>query len=818
VITLRQLVLTISFVALAMVPAGGQLQPARRRGDPPAVPGEYLVRFRPGVLPRDPRAGLAALGVEALERFEIVDNLWLLRTVNERALAALQARADVVYAEPNYLLEATTIPNDPSFGSLWGLNNGNDADIDAPEAWDISTGSSSIVIGVIDTGIDYNHADLNANMFRNETDCNTNSIDDDGNGYVDDCYGLDTRNGDSDPMDDNNHGTHVAGTIGAVGNNGIGVVGVNWNVKLMACKFLSAGGSGSTSAAIGCLNYFAVMKDSGVNLVATNNSWGGTGFSQSLSDAIETHRQRGILFIAAAGNSASDNDGLPHYPSNYYLPNIISVASTTSTDQMSGFSDFGRWTVHLGAPGSGILSTTPGNNYQTFSGTSMATPHVTGAAALLKAQDPSRDWRAIKNLLISSGDAIGSLTGATISSRRLNVHKAMTCSDSAVYGRVQPVGRTAHADPGQSLILAALNINCANPNGALSALVLPGAQTVALLDNGSGFDQVAGDGIYTGSFVPSGSDIKVIFPGEDVVTVNPTTYTSQTTTYSYRSFAGTNLNLLDESSKPLTSPFPIRIGRHASRNLYVSDNGVISLVNSYVEWLNASIPQSGANAFVAPYWDDFNPAGSQNVYWIVNGSAPDRELVVEWRDVPHYDACSPGTVRFEVVFFENSRDILFNYMDVVFGAPCASYDRGGSATVGVQVAGSRGTQYSFNSQSLNDETALLWTTSAPPAFVDSVLTGLMPKTLHMIELRARVNTVRTAFGLGAFTWTDPNLVAGATTIKASHLTDARTALQQAYEAGGRTAPSYTDPTVTAGVTPVRAIHLTEIRSGVLSVE
>ena len=187
-----------------------------------------------------------------------------------------------------------------------------DADIDAPEAWDITTGSNDVVVAVIDTGVDYNHQDLAANIFQNTADCNNNGVDDDGNGHIDDCHGIDAVNGDSDPMDDHGHGTHVAGIIGAVGNNGIGVAGVAWNVKILPCKFLDATGSGFLSDAIACLDYVAAMKDRGVNIVATNNSWGGGSFSQALSDAIDAQMQRGILFVAAAGN-----DGLEGSPKNY---------------------------------------------------------------------------------------------------------------------------------------------------------------------------------------------------------------------------------------------------------------------------------------------------------------------------------------------------------------------------------------------------------------------------------------------------------------------------------------------------------------------
>src|SRR5437879_13601601 len=256
-------------------------------------------------------------------------------------------------------------------------------------------------------------------MYRSARDCVANGIDDDGNGVIDDSVGDDTANNDADPRDDAGHGAHVSGTIGALGNNGVGVAGVNWTVRIMACKFLNASGSGTIGDAIDCLEYVKLMKDRGVNIVATNNSWGGGAFSQALFDAIEAHRQRGILFIAAAGNQASDNDATPFYPASYALPNVISVAATTQTDAKASFSNWGRRSVHLGAPGEAILSTTPGDTYQVMSGTSMATHHVTGVAALLKAQDPTRDWRATKNLILTGGDPLPSLAN-TLPATRLS--------------------------------------------------------------------------------------------------------------------------------------------------------------------------------------------------------------------------------------------------------------------------------------------------------------------------------------------------------------------------------------------------------------
>jgi subtilisin family serine protease len=257
-------------------------------------------------------------------------------------------------------------PNDTRFDELWGIHNngtnGNvaDADIDAPEAWDIEKGSHNIVVGVIDTGVDYTHPDLVNNIWINPGEIPNNGIDDDNNGYVDDIHGIDTINHDSDPMDDNSHGTHCSGTIGAEGNNSKGVVGVNWTTSIAACKFLNADGSGDTAGAIECVNYFNMMKsDYGIDVKVTSNSWGGGGFSQELKDAIDTSGNLDIIFAAAAGNSNEDNDVSPQYPASYDSENIIAVAATDSSDNKASFSSYGLTSVDLAAPGVDILSTIP---------------------------------------------------------------------------------------------------------------------------------------------------------------------------------------------------------------------------------------------------------------------------------------------------------------------------------------------------------------------------------------------------------------------------------------------------------------------------
>ncbi len=270
----------------------------------------------------------------------------------------------ILAVEPNYRVHILGTPDDTRYPEMWSLNNTGqtggtpDADIDAPEAWDTTTGSDSIIVAVIDTGVDYLHPDLLDNMWHNPGESGggkeTNGIDDDGNGYVDDVYGYDFVMHDSDPSDAHSHGTHVSGTIAARGNNALGTTGINWQCKIMACRFLDAGGGGSTADAITAINYAVT---NGARIL--NNSWGGGGFSASLQTAIENARDHGVLFVAAAGNAAADNDTGGFYPANYPVSNVIAVAATNHNDALSYFSDYGLHTVHLGAPGESILSTVP---------------------------------------------------------------------------------------------------------------------------------------------------------------------------------------------------------------------------------------------------------------------------------------------------------------------------------------------------------------------------------------------------------------------------------------------------------------------------
>ena len=348
-------------------------------------------------------------------------------------LKRLKKDPSVEYAEPNYKVTIDALPSDPDLSELWGLNNTGqtggtpDADINAPDAWDIQTGSLDVVIAVIDTGVDYNHPDLSANIWTNPGEIANNGVDDDGNGFIDDIHGYDFLNGDNDPFDDYGHGTHCAGTIGAVGDDENGIVGVNWTVKIMPIKFLGLSG-GSTDAAIASIGYAI---DNGANIMS--NSWGGGAYSEALEDAIFAANEAGILFVAAAGNSGSNNDISPHYPSSYDAPNVVSVAATDHNDNMANFSCYGVTSVDIGAPGVDIYSTVPTGSctlcdpsgYKYLNGTSMATPHVAGAAGLIKAQYPGLSAMGIKSMILGGVDPISALSGMTATGGRLNAHNSL---------------------------------------------------------------------------------------------------------------------------------------------------------------------------------------------------------------------------------------------------------------------------------------------------------------------------------------------------------------------------------------------------------
>ncbi len=477
------------------------------------VPGQLLVRFATGTTSATASRVNADIGASTAKSFGyLVPHLQLVQlrpglTVSH-ALSLYGERAGVQYAQPNWINHISGMrhaapaktPNDPMYGQQWDWPK-----VDAPDAWSKTTGAHNIVVTDIDTGLDYNHQDLAANVWQNTAECDGQpGVDDDGNGYVDDCHGIDTINGDSDPMDDNGHGTHTGGTIGAVGNNGIGVTGFNWHVQVMPCKSHTSSGVGTVASIIECYQYVKMEKVKyGYDIVSTNNSYGGCteacDWNPATYDAIKALVKPGVIMAFAAGNSGRDNDIQPNYPSNYDLPNIIAVAATGQTDNRASFSEYGHRSVDVGAPGVSVYSTLPNNNYGSESGTSMATPHVAGLAALLHSWKRSLPWWKLRNLIIAGGDQVASLDGSTVSGRRINAAGSMSCSGSTVFGMLAPVANTG----AMSQTVQALNITCAKPAGQVSVKIQPAGTKLTLTDDGMHGDVVAGDGIYTAKWRPT---------------------------------------------------------------------------------------------------------------------------------------------------------------------------------------------------------------------------------------------------------------------------------------------------------------------------
>ena len=345
----------------------------------------------------------------------------------------------VAYFEPNTIVTTAQVPNDPYYGFLWAMDNTGvfggtpDADIDAPEAWDLTRGSPDTVVGVIDSGVDYTHPDLAANIWTNPGEIAGNRIDDDGDGFVDDVHGYDFINNDGDPMDDFEHGTHVAGTIAATGNNGQGVTGVNWTSSVMAIKCFDATGRGAIATAVQAVNYATLMHNRGVNVRVTNNSWGSATYDPALYNAIRSSGDAGMLFIAAAGNGGQDgigdnNDLYPNYPASYNLPNIIAVAATDQSDRLATFSNYGPTSVDLAAPGVDIWSTVPGGFYDILSGTSMAAPHVAGVAALAWSLNRSATATQVRDAILGGVDRLSSLNGKVATEGASMPAAPWTCS------------------------------------------------------------------------------------------------------------------------------------------------------------------------------------------------------------------------------------------------------------------------------------------------------------------------------------------------------------------------------------------------------
>lgn len=588
---------------------------------PPAAPTEILVQFSKGATAAEKQAAIASVKGTVKEVVRAEDayggDLILVKLPSAAAAGELETISrspGVRFAEPNWSVGAQAISNDPHFsdGSLWGMygdgtSPANSFGSQAGEAWASDyVGKSTVVVGNIDTGIDYTHPDLFLNIWLNQgelpqgmtlqdtdsdglitfrdlnnsansgavSDLNRNGridagdllndarwengTDQDGNGYVDDLIGWDFVNNDNDPYDDNGHGTHTAGTIGAVGGNSVGVAGVNWNVQIMSLKFLSASGSGTTAGAIKALDYYTTAstidqtRGWSSEFVATNNSWGGGGYSLSMSDAIVRSARQDALFIAAAGNGGSDgvgdnNDAVANYPSNYStqsslgFESVVAVAALTSSGGLASYSNYGPTTVDIGAPGSAIRSTAPGGGYATYSGTSMASPHVTGAIALYASKYPTANAAQLRSALMAGAAPTSSLANKTVSGGRLDVGAMLNGAGPAP----APSGVTIYGTTKND------NINGSNYADTLSGVPAAGADlgrgTIDTLTGREGKDLfVLGDA--RGRFYDDGrannsgrSDYALIndfIPGSDKIQLKAGAYFLSNTTVNGVSGAG----------------------------------------------------------------------------------------------------------------------------------------------------------------------------------------------------------------------------------------------------------------------------------------
>lgn len=753
----------IAFLAIAAALFGQQSYASENSHKNPGITAKktkyenrrLLVRYKEGTSTNKKDAAHFSVGAYVVESFDVPSNLEVVEVAKGISLDAAQEfyREDpnVLYVEPDYPLHAyleppPATPNppdddppsdtvDPRYAEQWGLNNNGqtggtvDVDINAPQMWENITGDKDIVIAIIDTGINYNHPDLVKNIWVNPGEIAGNNIDDDGNGVVDDVHGFNAIENTGDPLDDHGHGSHCAGIIGAEGLNKVGGRGVMPNVTIIGCKFLSANGGGTTSGAIACLNYLRDLKtraQNPVNIFATNNSWGGGPAAQALKDAIQEHQDLGILFVAAASNDGQDNDVVDTYPADYPLANIIAVAATDHKDDMAWFSNYGKRSVHVGAPGVDILSTVLGNDYELMSGTSMATPFTVGLAGMIKADNPELNYIQVKNLLMAGGVPISSLAGKTVSGRRIravdqNGLGSLTCENQIVSGRLSPPVDRLLVAVGEKVLLSAININCAEPNGDIVIPLKPGKGKLTLLDNGKDIDSAPNDGMYTREWTAERTGrFEFTFPGNDKVIISvydPSTmqvYEQHAEpVFQYRQITGTALNANDDWVTTIGTPFDINFGGPSQGFdlVTIGSNGALSLTNSEsIDMTNQTLPSEKYVSLIAPFWDDLNPASSDgDVYYETLGTEPNREFVVEWRNVRHYSSSDAGT--FQVVFFENSSDILFNYLDVDFGN--AEFNDGKSATIGIQTTKDKVVQVSYNNASVQSNTGIRFTIAQP---------------------------------------------------------------------------------------------------------
>lgn len=662
---------------------------------PRFVPGEVLVRFKKGrafealtqISAFQPVATKAsdqssvatesiALTLERLSGSNIVEGLRIARMSTQdtlKAVTAFRARDDVLYAEPNYIIQGELTPNDPRYLSneLYGLNL-----ISTPQAWNTTTGNRNVVVAVADEGIDIGHPDLQANIWTNPSPGSIAGISGDVNGYD---FRDHTGTITAEP-----HATHVAGTIGAVGNNAQGVVGVNWQTSMMSLRFIAADtNSGTQADALAAYAYAKQMRDlwnssggsKGANIRVVNASFGGGGYSQAAADAINALGQSGILFVAAAGNDAINTDIHPHYPSNYSLPNVISVAATDANDSLAVFSNFGARSVMIGAPGVSILSTLPGNTYGTLSGTSMSAPHVAGAAALLCSVNSNLTVNQLRALLSFNGDTVASLQGKSLTGRRLNVFKSLQALNendvtppgavtnfqvTSQTGRALTLSWTASGDDGSSgqaslydlsftdqqsgAVIPLATVSPAASGSAQSAVVTIPYRHLSGTIKLREFDNVGNEG------APATTSI-----GIDPVAADPYALTLNQPAELTTGGTGLGLTFDDRYKENYALPFSFPFFGQSFSSVTISTNGNLYFSpppkrsNGDADDVPSSTADLTASKMIAGMWDDLDLSLSRRAdadVYVVQPAA--NRIVFRWQGVQYGDGTNGAPVNFEI--------------------------------------------------------------------------------------------------------------------------------------------------------------------------
>ena len=772
-------------------------------------------------------AGLhAAHGVRVIRHFKHLGDIQVLELAKgarlQEALRRYEQSGLVQYAEPDCWAFPALTPDDPSFldGILWHLENTGQngglpgADIHAPGGWDAQSTASNVIVALVDTGVRCTHEDLAANLWVNPGEIPGNGMDDDGDGIIDDVHGINAANESGDPIDLDGHGTAVAGILAAVGNNGMGGVGVAWRVRIMACRYTDDSGNGAISDVLECFNY---ARQKGAHII--NASFVVPTWSPSLNDAVGECQGAGIIVVAAAGNSANDSDVYPYFPAGYNWENIVAVAATTRTDELAAFSNFGATSVDLAAPGSEIYTTGSGSDsaYGWVSGTSFATPMVAGALALLRAHYPPVNYRHLINSLYAGVDPLPGLAGKCVTAGRLNL---------------------AHA-------LAPRVIADFSPSATTGAVPFAVNFTDASCCGVTHWWWDFGDGATSREQSPSHTFDRA---GNFTVTLSVADQAGRTNSISRLIFAVANyqvtqgeynwidpagltpLMLFNGLSFPQTLPFAFRFYDSDYSQLYVSANGFIGFdyASFALTATNTDLADPGKpNNLICPFWDELAPNAGGNVYLGTTGTAPNRKVVISWVSVPRPEDPTLGFT-FQAWLEEGTQRIQFQYQEVQPDSPSAGA-AGRSATVGVENAsGTVAAKYSRNgSRLLTNNQAILFlpavsSLSIVPASDFAALGGPGGPFTPDRQVYAITNT-----GVGPVNWavsksqdwvslsaTSGSLSEGAST----NITVSFNASADALPAGGYTDTLGFTNATTGAVSATRRVTLTVVAPPVIAVQ